>query len=354
MDGYKDSTMIKRVLNRFLLVLILLLSGLCPVAGARQIIDMVGRRVAVPDMIQKVYGTSPPATNIIYAVDPGLVAALNVPLQSGPIKFLDTRVLDLPVAGGWFGQGNTPNMETILSIRPDIILVWMQSKFSKNREIEKYLAPFNIPILFIVMEQLSDYPDVFRFMGNLLGKRERTESLARYAEQTILEMSVLRNMIPEDGRVSVYYAENKDGLSTECIDSIHAELIPLCGGENVHKCVASKIYGMDKVTMEQVLIYNPQVILTHVSGFYTRIFADSRWQQIRAVRDRRIYLIPKIPMNWFDRPPSFMRLIGARWLAHVLYPDLYKFDQARDTRYFYSLFLHKELSEEELQEIFKP
>ena len=341
-------------LRRVVVFVIVLVFGLPGSGAAGEIVDMIGRRVMVPEKIEKIYGTSPPATNLIYALDPGRLAGLNFPVNDREKAFMDKRLLTLPVVGGWFGQGHTPNMESLLAVRPDVILVWQYTSVIRNVDVEEVLRPLNAPVVFVVLDTLSDYPAVFRFMGELLGEETRTDLLAAYAEKTISDMERLRSAIPEKERVTVYYAENPDGLSTECTASIHAALIPLCGGVNVHPCLTTDGYGMDKVSMEQVLLYNPQVIITHDRGFYAQVSTDKRWQGIRAVRDNRIYLIPANPMNWFDRPPSFMRLLGARWLAHVLYPQAYPLDVGEETRRFYSLFLNHELQPAELEALFLP
>jgi len=321
---------------------------------ARDIVDMAGRMVTVPEKIKKIYGTSPPATNLICAVAPEKLAGLNTPIRDAEKKFTDPILLKLPVVGGWFGQGQTPNMESLLAVHPDLILAWQSKQSMKNTDIEKVLKPLNAPLVFVVLDHVKDYPAVFRFMGMLLEEEKQTEALARYAEKTLSDMKSVRAAVPEKKRVTVYYAENDDGLSTECEGSMHAELIPLCSGVNVHTCMAKDGYGMDKVSMEQVILYDPQVIVTHSVPFYTGLFADKRWKSIRAVRDKRVYLIPREPMNWFDRPPSFMRLIGARWLAHNFYPDVYPWNADEETQAFYSLFLDRPLAKAELREIFEP
>lgn len=336
------------------LMLLLLMVFSVQVAQARNIVDMLGRTVSVPDTIRTIYGTSPPATNLIYAVDPGLLAGLNTPMRDAEKPYMDQRLQALPVAGGWFGQGRTPNLESLLSIRPDIVLVSMHKLSHNQAMIEATLAPLGVPLVFVTMDTMDEYPEVFRFMGQLLNRRERTETLARYAEDTVSRMKTLRDGIPGDQRVSVYYAEQPDGLSSECADSIHTELISLCGGKNVVRCETGTTRGMNRLGMEQVMLYRPQAIVTHDAGFYKKVFTDTRWNNVPAVRNKRVYLVPTLPMNWFDRPPSFMRLIGARWLACALYPGLYAFDRDRETRLFYSLFLNVALTDNDLKEIFEP
>jgi iron complex transport system substrate-binding protein len=81
------------------------------------------------------------------------------------------------------------------------------------------------------------------------------------------------------------------------------------------------------------------------------VFTDPRWRKVRAVRQKRVYLIPDQPTNWFDRPPSFMRFIGLKWVMNLLYPNEYRIDIVKESRYFYRLFLGVDVSDEEMGKI---
>ncbi|MFZ1984233.1 MAG: ABC transporter substrate-binding protein [Desulfatitalea sp.] len=338
-----------------LLAALILWAGPCLHVQAREITDMTGRRVTVPEATLTAYGASPPATYMVYAVDPGLVAGLNSPLNPSEKRYLDPRMQKLPVIGGWFGQGRVANLETLLAVRPDIILMnrwWWES--ASNAKIEQALKPLGIPIVYIVLDNLADYPKAFDFLGTLFDRKERTRALGRYAETAFETTSRVRASIPAEKRVSVYYAEGPDGLSTECHTSAHAQLIPLSGGENVHRCEDTDNYGMRKISMEQVLGYDPQVIVYHEPLFFDGMKSDPKWKNIRAVRENRVYRIPRAPFNWFDRPPSFMRLLGIQWMTHRLYPEAYPIDLVAETQRFYHLFLNVNLDEAAARELLKP
>ena len=103
--------------------------------------------------------------------------------------------------------------------------------------------------------------------------------------------------------------------------------------------------GMEKISFEQVMLYNPDVILVMENVFYKGVFSDPRWQQIKAVKNKKVYLIPNQPFNWFDRPPSFMRLLGVKWLANALYPEVFHDDMVKETKAFYKLFLQKDIDD---------
>ncbi len=333
-----------------LFVIICLILGAAH-AEAREIVDMAGRTVSVPDTITKAYGSSPPATDMIYAIDPGLIAGMNAPLYPGERRFLIPSMQKLPIMGGWFGQGRTPNLETILEVKPDVMVVWLWKRSTMADTIERTAARLNLPMVYIKLDHLSDYPEAFRFMGKLLHREERARALSEYASRVLAETEAIAAAIPEGKKVAVYFAEAPDGLSTECDKSLHTELINLAGGKNIYQCEPQDAFGMERISIEQVMAADPEVILAMEKEFVDHVYTDAKWQSIRAVRNKRVHLIPNAPFNWFTRPPSYMRLIGIKWVANILYPDRFPFDAARETREFYSLFLGIQLNEPALREV---
>jgi len=91
-----------------------------------------------------------------------------------------------------------------------------------------------------------------------------------------------------------------------------------------------------------------QVLDIQEKAFYDKVWSDPAWCRVKAVKEGRIYLIPKLPFNWFDRPPSFMRFLGLKWLMHSLYPKAYPIDIVRESCTFYGLFLGAKVSESEM------
>ncbi len=336
---------ISHLLTAVLLVVLMSVA----IAEAREITDMYGRRLSVPDRPRKVVSIGPTGTYLLYAIDPTMLAGLNFPVREHQKRYLHARLSRLPVIG-WFGQGQTPNRETLMLIDPDVIFTSKMDQALSNK-IYEHLKVMKMPVVELTVETLYDYPEAFLSAGRILGREKRAMELADYSRRTLLEAEDVVKRVPRNERVSVYYAEGPDGLSTECDTSRHSELIRLAGGMNVHRCVARNPYGMEKVSMEQVLIYNPQVILAFDKGFYRRVFKDPLWRNIRAVKTGRVYLIPEEPINWFDRPPSFMRIIGLKWVLNSFYPNRYAVDIVREAREFYRLFLGVEMQEPEMKRI---
>ncbi len=327
-----------------LVAFLLFLLTVLPV-DAREIVDMTGRKVNVPDRIQRVYSTSPPATYMVYALDPSLLAGLNSPLKEVEKKYLSAGIHALPVLGGYFGQGQVANIELIMKVKPDVVIVWTGKESAVNRKMEADMSNLGIPLIFMNIGRIEDYGRGLKFLGKLLKRESRARKLADYGEKALNEVAFATRTIRPIKRLSVYYAEGPDGLYTECDTSQHAELIARVGARNVHRCETKTGYGMERISLEQVMLYNPDAIFIQEKDFHKRIRQDARWRRINAVKNNRVFIIPKAPYNWFDRPPSYMRYLGLKWVMSLLYRDWYPVDMVTSTKAFYLLFLEVRLDD---------
>jgi iron complex transport system substrate-binding protein len=317
-------------------------------ALGREITDMAGRKVTVPGTIKTAYAPSPYGFAILYSVAPETLAGLMFPLKDEDKQYLLPCVHPLPVIG------RVSNTEALVKANPDVIIVWGDKKAPIHRRSEAVLSKLNIPYVYVTagdLADLADYPEAYAFLGRLFGREEKTARQAEWCQQALNETAAALAAIPESRRPKVYYAEAKDGLSTECDDSLHVHLLRLAGDVNVHRGHTSSHMGLERVTIEQVRAYDPDVIIAQDKGFARGVCQDPAWRGIKAVREGRVHLIPHTPFNWFDRPPSFMRILGLKWLMHRLYPESYQVDLVQETQAFYRLFLGVTLSADEAIQI---
>jgi len=188
-------------------------------------------------------------------------------------------------------------------------------------------------------------------MGEILGEDERGKALSGYIEDALSRVHAAVDPIPESKRVTVYYAESRDGLATDCDRSFHAEAIRQAGGSNVYRCAQNDIMGLDKVSIEQVALFAPDFIIAQDPHFAANVLTDPRWRHVKAVIDKKIHVVPAIPFNWIDRPPSYMEALGMQWLAHLFYPQAFPIDMRDETKRFYKLFLMVDLSDADVDHL---
>jgi len=153
--------------------------------------------------------------------------------------------------------------------------------------------------------------------------------------------------VPSERRPRVYYARGPRGLETGLGGSINVETIELLA-QNVAGGTSG---GLSNVSIEQVLLWNPDVIITIDLDFAANVYNDRAWAPVAAVRARRVHLSPKLPFGWVDFPPSVNRLIGLWWLAKILYPDQFPEDLRTLTRDFYRQFYHVALSDAQIERV---
>ncbi|DAB32374.1 MAG TPA: ABC transporter substrate-binding protein [Sulfurospirillum sp. UBA11407] len=322
--------------------------------ASRTFLDISGKSVVLPENMSRVYGSAPPISFMIYVIDDKPLLGVNFPQtnkdnQNGD-KFLSKHFMQLPILGGWHGNNN-PNLEEILAAKPQVIITWDTPLL--NEKTAKDLARIFIPALKINIDDSFNYPENFRYLGRVLNAQKRAEDLAQMAQRYLDEIKTFVDSIPTDKRTKVYYAQGVSGLQTECDNSFHSEPFVIAGGELVHRCFQTTVMGMQQVSFEQVMVYDPDVIIVQNASFYKEVFTDEKWKMLRAVQDKRVYLVPKTPFNWIDRPPSFMRIIGSHWIASRLYPKLYPYDIKEQVREYYKLFFKVNLSDEELKLYFQ-
>lgn len=323
-----------------------------PPLSARQISDSRGRLVAIPDKPSKVYGASPPVTCLIYAVDPKLLCGLNFPFPDAARAYLLPGIAKLPILGGWFGQGRVPNLESLARARPDLVLLWDSPFFNVEQNIAS-LRKLGIPALCVRCDRLEDYPAAFRFLGDALGCKERGDLLADYAAGVVAALARLSAALPPSKK-SFYYAEGNDGLRSEPGASFHVEPLLEAGGVNIIPGIAKDHFGMVPTDREQVISANPDFLFVQEPAFYRTVYQEKWWMGLNAVQDRHVFLIPKYPFNWLDRPPSFLRLLGVQWVANLFYPNVYPLDLKRETLRFYRLFLGIDLDDRLYESLFHP
>jgi iron complex transport system substrate-binding protein len=162
----------------------------------------------------------------------------------------------------------------------------------------------------------------FRLLGILSGEKERAKHLIDYTQETLSLIHKLQPRLKKYKKVHFYFAEGLNGLRTECGNSFHIQPFKYAGALNAIHCKMLSQYGMQKISLEKVMASNPDFIVVMDRHFAKDIYKDERWNVLRAVQEHHVLLVPNLPFNYITRPPSFMRLIGIRWLIHSFYPQL--------------------------------
>lgn len=312
--------------------------------------DDLGRTFTFDGPIERIAPSGNLAQMILYSLAKDEMVGLSSYLDESALRFLDEKTNDLPLFGTFYGKKANLNREAVILENPDVVIDMGEIKGdAKNTidDLDTLTEQLNIPVVFIEC-YLDNTADAYRRLGELLGGEDEAEIRAEYAERAINTAHDLREKITEP--VRVYYSSMPDPLSAIATGSFHGEVIEKVGCTNV--VPASFSDGGNMISLEQVILWDPDVILLADRNAYDTVTGDPSWQGIKAVRENRVYLIPTKPFSFIDSPPSVNRIIGIYWLGCLLYPDVYgEIDLKKEVKEFYSLFYGYELNDMEVEEL---
>lgn len=327
----------------------LALSGVTFMAQAdRQITDMGGRSVSIPDEVHRVYAIGH-CIPMVGAISPTQLAN-NYRLHEKAKAFLSPLMYEDKSTPS---SGNRLSDEEVLKMAPDLVV--MELIPGATERADRLSARLDRPVVLVDLD-LYQYPKAFQFLGQVLNQPQQAQALSDFVNKHLYPIAEQAKRIPESERVRVYYAEGPDGLSTNPAGSSHTQVLDLVGAINVAKVSNLPDEGMSTVSLEQLYLWQPDYILvwTPAADQFTTwkaITQNPLWQPVRAVKEGRVMQIPWIPFSWFDRPPSSNRILGVFWLAKYFYPERFPLDLTALTQAYFRLFYHKDISEAQVQEL---
>ncbi len=319
----------------------------------RQIVDMAGRTIILPEDIDSVFPAGPAAAVYLYTLAPDLLLGWNYALNDIEKSIIPEQYHDLPN----FGQNDAINDEAVIAANPTIVLNVGTINDKLISDCDVMSQRLGIPVVAVDGDLLS-VAEAYRFLGDLFGMEETAEDLAAYAEKTFRDLESIS--IPEEKKLRVYYGNGQDSLETAPRGSSHSQILDLVRALNVAELElgdGSRI----KISPEQLLAWDPDVIVlvgepksnTSGSSAAQALMENPLFSTLQAVRNRRVYGIPNAPFNWADRPAGPNRILGIRWLSGLFYPEDLSFDVDMEVKEFFRLFYHVELTRDQLENIYK-
>ena len=309
--------------------------------------DSTGRAVELPANITKIAPSGPVATMILAAFAPEKLVCTGTNIGDDQAAFLYEGLSDLPMTGQLYGGKATFNLEELLATGAEVIIDLGDFKKSIADDLTALQEQTGLPCIFLEAD-LAHMADAFRSLGTILGKEERGEELAKLVEETMTMAAENSAKITEDQMVSVLYSSGSDPLGTNAEGSSQAQVLGIVGAKNavVVDEVTSK-GGGNMINMEQLYNFDPNVVLVTDAAALEIIESETAWQELRAVKDGKVYTVPTKPYCWLSAPPSMNMILGVWWLGNLLYPEVYDYDMTAKAQEIYKTFWNYDLTAEE-------
>jgi iron complex transport system substrate-binding protein len=270
----------------------------------REVIDEGGRRVRLPQRIDRIVSLAPNLTEIVYAVGAGdnLVG--------------DTEYCDYPEAAkrvAKIGDTMHPSVERIIALKPQIVLV------STASQLEAFTKQLDDQKIAVYVTNPRSLDEVFRSietLGELFGHYEQAATLVADLRRRAATVEVAMRAVKP---VKTFYQVSGEPLYTIGRDAYLTDLVRRAGGVSVTAEVPG---GFPRFSDEAALAARPEAIILPSGGSMgtANSTAAASLKDSPAVLNNRVY---KINDDHLSRPGPRL-LDGLEELARALHPEAFK------------------------------
>lgn len=272
--------------------------------GQREFTDEAGRKVVLPNDINRVVSLAPNLTEIVYAVG------------AGDRLIGNTEYCDYPAEARKVTKvGDTlhPSIERIIALRPQLVLV---STASQLEAFTKQLGEQNIAVYVTNPGSLDEVLRSIETLGDLLGTSSQSAQVVTDLKR---RAGVVAAAIKSVKPITVFYQVAGEPLYTIGRDAYLTDLVRRAGGVSV---TAELPGAFPRYSDEAALAARPEAIVLPTGGAMgsANSTVASPLKNSPAVLNNRVY---KINDDHLSRPGP--RLVdGLEEMARSLHPEAFR------------------------------
>ena len=338
------------------LVLALLLCG-CGQANVKTVeetqefTDSTGRTVSLPAKITRIAISGPLSQIYILPLAGDMLVGVSTAYAEDAQSYLPAYIYEKAEIGQLYGGKGEMDLEALLAAAPDVVIDIGEAKKTTADDLTALTEQTGIPFIHIDAT-VATAPEAYRILGKLLGREEKAEELAVWCENTYAMITDMMMQVDAAGaRKTLLYCLGDKGVNVIAKGSFHAETINFMSDNlAVVEEVVSSGAG-NEVDLEQILVWNPEVIIFAPDSCYEDIALSPQWQSVGAVAQGNFYKTPTGPYGWLSSPPAVQRYLGMLWLGQLLYPEYTEYDLQEEVTAYYKLFYGCDLTDEMYQKL---
>ena len=308
--------------------------------------DDCGREVEVPSDISRIVATGPLSQIILYTIAPDMLVGLANKWSSSAEGIVPDAYLQLPYFGQLYNTANL-NVEELALAAPQVIIDIGRVMSSGAEDMDTLQQQTGIPTVFLTADNES-LPQTYRALGKLLGREEQAERLAAFCEKVYSRTLSIMEQVGEN-KVTALYIKGEAGTNVLPWGSSHSETLDLLTNNLAVVDNPSHKGSGNEVTMEQIALWDPELILFDADSIYDTVTDLDIWPEMSAIANGNYLEVPEGPWNWMGSPSAAQRYLGMIWLTAQLYPEYCDYDFKAEIMEFYDLFYHCALTEQQYE-----
>ena len=213
--------------------------------------------------------------------------------------------------------------EQVTALQPDAVVMQARS----YETLGTSLQALGIPVIALELETPQQFSQATGILAKLFGNPQRGEEIGSYVQAKLDAVNEGIERLQDEERPSILllqYSETAGEAAVEVPPGSYLQtiMVEMAGGAPVWKDVSGS--GWTVVNLEQVAAWNPDIILVvHYSAdsreAVATLQADNRWQELKAVKEGRMYGFAGDFFSWDQPDPRW--ILGVTWLAGKLHPE---------------------------------
>ncbi|MGE4295505.1 MAG: ABC transporter substrate-binding protein [Campylobacterales bacterium] len=305
---------------------------------------MAGHTQSLPVPIERVatVGGTPAVNSFLFMLGqgdkivnalPSMKSKMSWPMQIRLNPALQTA---LPASAG---QSWEPFLENILQLKPDLCIVL-------TTEAAERIKSTGCPALVVNWRGPGSIKETAAVLADALNAHNRLDAYRMFSSSLRSWIQAkLANTERDPTALYFSYPEMKQQMAQTA-----NRMFASAKGRGLPDNPAYANVHTLALDIEQLYAWDPYALVVPSLSAKKGILADTRFSKLQAVRDNRIYVVPKGLHLWTHYTPE--AVLGEIWAAHILHPELIsKPDVERSVFEFYQQFTGLTLTRQELQSL---
>lgn len=312
-------------------------------AETHEVIDMAGRHVDIPNNVSRYVVLWVGAVDIAIMLDQGehMVGCSDTAASYAYFKPTCKNYDNLV----YFNK-DAITVEGILDAKADVVFY----RGADHAELAEQLTKAGIAAVDV---EFNNYDDLFKatkIMADVFGTeyaQKQCSDYCNYAEESIATATKIGESVSE--KKTILVIRDTSNLRAYGVNRFAGRWATLCGGD--YSLKEGDPDGYVNLTKEQLLEYDPDIIVFVIPGEAEKFIQDPQWSALNAVRNNQVYENPSVIGTWSNHGTEFV--LQFWWATGIMYPDLVNYDTSDTVKSFYHEFYGLELDNEEIARIIK-
>lgn len=238
--------------------------------------------------------------------------------------------------------GKDFNFEDLVALEPQVI-------FDSTNDLRDKATEAGIPLVNCMFKTFDETKKSIELTASVFGG-DAPDIAKKYnaeLDQVLSDVKAKTDKLADSERVSVLHGNAVHDLTIDGTNTIIDDWIKAAGGKNA---VTESAQGnaQAKFSLEQIVAWNPDVIITGKAADVDAILNDPNWATINAVKNKKVYVNPKGVFGW-DRY-GVEELLQIQWAAATLHPELFGDIKIEEkVKDLYKTYLNYNLTDDEVK-----